>query len=65
MVLGSRLLGGNVMRQGMPWWKYISNRFLTGLENRVFNLKLSEYHTGYRAYQPRSFGSRELGDEFR
>jgi hypothetical protein len=50
VVLGSRLLGGNVMRQGMPWWKYISNRFLTGLENRVFRLTLSEYHTGYRAY---------------
>jgi glycosyltransferase involved in cell wall biosynthesis len=50
VVLGSRLLGGNVMRQGMPWWKYISNRFLTGLENRVFGLRLSEYHTGYRAY---------------
>ena len=51
VVLGSRLLGGNVMKQGMPWWKYISNRFLTGLENRVFGLKLSEYHTGYRAYR--------------
>jgi glycosyltransferase involved in cell wall biosynthesis len=51
VVLGSRLLGGNVMQQGMPWWKYISNRFLTGLENRVFGLKLSEYHTGYRAYR--------------
>jgi hypothetical protein len=50
VVLGSRLLGGNPMRQGMPWWKYISNRFLTGLENRVFGLQLSEYHTGYRAY---------------
>lgn len=50
VVLGSRLLGGNVMGQGMPWWKFISNRFLTGLENRVFNLRLSEYHTGYRAY---------------
>jgi glycosyltransferase involved in cell wall biosynthesis len=50
VVLGSRLLGGNPMRQGMPWWKYVSNRFLTGLENRVFGLHLSEYHTGYRAY---------------
>jgi glycosyltransferase involved in cell wall biosynthesis len=50
VVLGSRLLAGNVMRQGMPWWKYISNRFLTGLENYVFGLNLSEYHTGYRAY---------------
>ena len=51
VVLGSRLLGGNVMKQGMPWWKFISNRFLTGLENRVFRLNLSEYHTGYRAYR--------------
>lgn len=51
IVLGSRLLAGNAMRQGMPWWKYISNRFLTGLENRVFGLRLSEYHTGYRAYR--------------
>ena len=50
VVLGSRLLGGNAMRQGMPWWKYISNRFLTALENHVFGLTLSEYHTGYRAY---------------
>lgn len=50
VVLGSRLLGGNVMKQGMPWWKYVSNRFLTALENRVFGLHLAEYHTGYRAY---------------
>lgn len=51
VVLGSRLLGGGVMRQGMPWWKYVSNRFLTALENRTFGLRLSEYHTGYRAYR--------------
>ncbi len=51
VVLGSRLLGGNVMRQGMPWWKYVSNRFLTELENKVFGLTLAEYHTGYRAYR--------------
>ena len=50
VVLGSRLLGGNVMKQGMPWWKFISNRFLTEVENTVFGLKLAEYHTGYRAY---------------
>jgi glycosyltransferase involved in cell wall biosynthesis len=50
VVLGSRLLGGNVMAQGMPWWKYVSNRFLTAIENRAFGLRLSEYHTGYRAY---------------
>jgi glycosyltransferase involved in cell wall biosynthesis len=51
VVLGSRLLAGNVLGQGMPWWKYFSNRFLTGLENRVFGLRLAEYHTGYRAYR--------------
>lgn len=51
VVLGSRLLGVNPMKQGMPWWKYVSNRFLTWLENVVFGLKLSEYHTGYRAFR--------------
>jgi glycosyltransferase involved in cell wall biosynthesis len=51
IVLGSRLLGGDPLKQGMPWWKYVANRFLTGLENRVFGLRLAEYHTGYRAYR--------------
>ena len=52
VVLGSRLLGTfHPMRQGMPWWKYYSNRFLTGLENLSFGLNLSEYHTGYRAFR--------------
>src|SRR5258708_3293353 len=51
VVLGSRLLGGDPMRQGMPWWKYVSNRFLTWLENRIFGLTLAEYHTGYRAFR--------------
>src|SRR5262249_29769440 len=36
--------------QGMPWWKYVSNRFLTGVENLAFGLDLSEFHTGYRAF---------------
>jgi len=54
VVLGSRLLGGNVMKQGMPWWKFISNRFLTGIENKAFGLNLAEYHTGYRAYTRRA-----------
>jgi len=35
----------------MPWWKYVSNRFLTTLENLAFGLRLSEYHTGYRAFR--------------
>ena len=51
LVLGSRLKGGgSAIAQGMPWWKYISNRFLTGVENVCFGLHLSEYHTGYRAF---------------
>jgi glycosyltransferase involved in cell wall biosynthesis len=51
VVLGSRLMGLNPVKQGMPWWKYIANRFLTKVENLVFGLNLSEYHTGYRAYK--------------
>jgi hypothetical protein len=49
-VLASRILGGGAMRGGMPWWKYLSNRFLTLVENILLGAKLSEYHTGYRAY---------------
>ena len=49
--VGSRLMGNNPMKQGMPWWKYVSNRFLTWAENVTFGLKLSEYHTGYRAFR--------------
>jgi glycosyltransferase involved in cell wall biosynthesis len=51
VVLGSRLMGIHPIRQGMPWWKYVSNRFLTTLENLAFGLRLSEYHTGYRAFR--------------
>ena len=51
LVLGSRLKGGgSAIEHGMPWWKYISNRFLTGVENLAFGLRLSEFHTGYRAF---------------
>ncbi|MHC4719450.1 MAG: glycosyltransferase family 2 protein [Planctomycetota bacterium] len=53
-VLGSRILGGYALKGGMPWWRYISNRFLTFVENIMTGAKLSEYHTGYRAF------SREL-----
>ena len=49
-VLGSRILGGGALRGGMPVWKYIANRFLTAIENILFGAKLSEYHTGYRAF---------------
>jgi glycosyltransferase involved in cell wall biosynthesis len=51
VVLGSRLKAGMALQQGMPWWKYVSNRFLTSVENRTFGLQLSEYHTGYRAFR--------------
>jgi glycosyltransferase involved in cell wall biosynthesis len=53
-VLGSRILGGYALKGGMPLWKYLANRFLTLIENILLRAKLSEYHTGYRAY------SREL-----
>lgn len=49
-VLGSRILGGHAVRGGMPLWKYIANRFLTFVENVFLGAKLSEYHTGYRAF---------------
>jgi glycosyltransferase involved in cell wall biosynthesis len=49
-VLASRILGGGALRGGMPWWKYISNRALTFIENLLLGAKLSEYHTGYRAF---------------
>jgi glycosyltransferase involved in cell wall biosynthesis len=51
VVLGSRLKSGSALAQGMPWWKYVANRFLTALENRTFGLRLSEFHTGYRAFR--------------
>jgi GT2 family glycosyltransferase len=53
IVLGSRWLGLDPAKAGMPWWKMLGNRFLTAVENRVLGLHLSEYHTGYRAYSRR------------
>lgn len=49
-VLASRILGGHALKGGMPLWRYISNRFLTFFENVLLGAKLSEYHTGYRAF---------------
>jgi glycosyltransferase involved in cell wall biosynthesis len=49
-VLGSRILGGGALAGGMPWWKYVANRALTLLENWLLGAKLSEFHTGYRAF---------------
>jgi len=50
VVLGSRILGKGALRGGMPYYKYIFNRFLTFSENVIIGQKLSEYHTGYRAF---------------
>jgi len=52
-VLGSRILGGHALKGGMPLWKYAANRFLTLVENWLLGAKLSEYHTGYRAFSRR------------
>src|SRR5258706_247834 len=49
-VLGSRVLGGYALKGGMPLWRYVANRFLTLAENIMLGAKLSEYHTGYRAF---------------
>jgi len=57
VVLGSRILGGQARLGGMPIWKYIANRLLTLFENTCLGAKLSEYHTGYRA-----FGEKVLRD---
>ena len=58
-VIGSRILGGQALKGGMPLWKYIANRALTFFENIMLGAKLSEYHTGYRAF------SRSLLEETR
>lgn len=50
VVLGSRILGKGALKGGMPLYKYIANRFLTMTQNLLINYKLSEYHTGYRAF---------------
>jgi glycosyltransferase involved in cell wall biosynthesis len=60
-VLGSRILGGYSLAGGMPVWKYVANRFLTCAENLLLGAKLSEYHTGYRAFSREILETLELG----
>jgi len=62
-VIGSRILGGYALDGGMPLWKYISNRFLTLIENFLIGAKLSEYHSGYRAYSKKLLTKLDL-DKF-
>jgi len=59
-VLGSRILGGYALKGGMPWWKYVANRSLTISQNVLMGAKLSEYHTGYRAYSRKLLESLDL-----
>lgn len=60
VVLGSRILGGTALKGGMPIYKYVANRFLTLVENLALGVKLSEYHTGYRAYSRQALESLPL-----
>lgn len=53
LVLGSRILGTGALKGGMPYYKYVANRVLTAVENVLLGIKLSEYHTGYRAFSRR------------
>ncbi len=67
VVLGSRILTGGALKGGMPLYKYIANRFLTLAQNVLLNMKLSEYHTGYRAFSRRVLESlplEENSDDF-
>ncbi len=54
VALGSRILGNGALKGGMPWYKYLANRVLTFIQNLTFGQKLSEYHTGYRAFSSTS-----------
>lgn len=62
LVLGSRILGGQALKGGMPLYKYIANRCLTAIENMMTLAKLSEYHTGYRAFSRRILETLPLGE---
>ncbi|HQA75624.1 MAG TPA: glycosyltransferase family 2 protein [Salinivirgaceae bacterium] len=67
VVFGSRILGGGALRGGMPIYKYIANRMLTLFQNIMINQKLSEYHTGYRAFSAKvlqSIDYEKLSDDF-
>jgi glycosyltransferase involved in cell wall biosynthesis len=62
VVLGSRIIGGTALRGGMPLYKYIFNRMLTAFENMFLRVKLSEYHTGYRAFSREVLSRLPLGE---
>src|SRR3979411_760246 len=62
VVLGSRSIGGTALRGGMPLYKYVANRLLTAFENLFLRVKLSEYHTGYRAFSRQVLTPPPLGE---
>jgi len=62
VVLGSRIIGGTALRGGMPLYKYVANRLLTAIENLFLRVKLSEYHTGYRAFSREVLSRLPLGE---
>jgi glycosyltransferase involved in cell wall biosynthesis len=67
LALGSRILGGKAIQGGMPVYKYVANRILTAMENILIDQKLSEYHTGYRAFSRKLLETlplNENGDDF-
>ena len=67
VVFGSRILGMGALKGGMPWYKYIANRILTLFQNILFHQKLSEYHTGYRAFSREVLAAvdyQKLSDDF-
>ena len=67
VVLGSRILGKGALKGGMPWYKYFANRILTMFQNILMNQKLSEYHTGYRAFSAevlRNIAYHQNSDDF-
>lgn len=67
VVLGSRILGKGALKGGMPMYKYVANRFLTLVQNWLINQKLSEYHTGFRAFSAevlRSINYHANSDDF-
>ena len=61
VILGSRIIGGKAIKGGMPMYKYIANRFLTAFENLILGSKLSEFHTGYRAFSRKVLENLPLG----
>ena len=62
VVLGSRILGAGALKGGMPRYKYVANRFLTAVENILLGIKLSEFHTGYRAFSRRMLETLPLNE---